>query len=95
MVRMGRYPGGESSGYLRKVEEILGFKLPVWRMDSNVSFMIQWALEAPSLLEWWEMWIDGISLFHMDWEKAVKVAVAEKEEHSKKISEWGNIDMQP
>lgn len=52
-------------------------ELPVWRMDSNVSFMVQWALEAPSLLEWWETWMDEKPLFHVDWEKAVKVAVAD------------------
>jgi hypothetical protein len=40
--------------------------LPIFRMDSNVSF-VEWAIEAPSLHRWLEMWMDGASS-HLDWD---------------------------
>jgi len=45
-------------------------------MDSNVNFMVEWAVEAPSLQQWLEAWLDGKPLFHVDWEQAAKVSVA-------------------
>lgn len=33
--------------------------LPIFRMDSNKNFLIEWAMEAASLQEWLEMWTDG------------------------------------
>ncbi|HEX6480112.1 MAG TPA: SMI1/KNR4 family protein [Ktedonobacteraceae bacterium] len=50
--------------------------LPIFRMDSNVNFMIEWAIEAPSLQRWLEAWVDGKQLFHLDWEQAAKVSVS-------------------
>lgn len=50
--------------------------LPIYRMDSNINFMVEWALEAPSLFDWVEAWIEvGPAL--LDWEQAPKVAVAQ------------------
>jgi hypothetical protein len=45
---------------------------PVLRNDNNVSFRTL-ALEAPSLHEWLESWLDGKELFWLDWEKAERV----------------------
>lgn len=45
---------------------------PVLRNDNNVSFRT-FALEAPSLHEWLESWLDGKDLFWLDWDKAEKV----------------------
>jgi hypothetical protein len=50
--------------------------LPIFRMDSNENFMVEWAIEAPSLQQWLEAWIDGKPLFDLDWEHATKVSVS-------------------
>jgi hypothetical protein len=50
--------------------------LPMFRMDSNMNFMVEWASEASSLQQWLERWVDGKLLFHLDWEKAMKVSVS-------------------
>jgi hypothetical protein len=49
--------------------------LPVLRMDNNRNVMVEWAVEAPSLLQWLESWIEGNVCFHLDWENVPKVAV--------------------
>ncbi len=49
--------------------------LQVLRMDSNAS-LSEWAVESPSLHEWLATWLAGEALFHLDWERAEKVAVA-------------------
>lgn len=51
--------------------------LPVLRMDSNRNHMIEWALEAPSLWQWLEAWLDEEDLFHVDWEHTTKVLVSQ------------------
>lgn len=51
--------------------------LPVLRMDSNRNFLVEWAIEAPSLRQWLEAWMDGQPLFDMDWESARKVPVSQ------------------
>ena len=50
--------------------------LPIFRMDSNVNFMAEWAIEASSLQQWLEAWMDGKPLFRLDWEQATKVSVS-------------------
>lgn len=50
--------------------------LPILRMDSNVNFLVEWAIEASSLQRWLEAWLDGKPLFALDWGQATKVAVA-------------------
>ena len=50
--------------------------LPIFRMDSNVNFMVEWAIEAASLQQWLEAWVEGKPLFHLDWEQATKVPVS-------------------
>lgn len=50
--------------------------LPIFRMDSNVSF-VEWSIEAPSLQQWLEMWVDGKPLFHVNWKQATKVPVSQ------------------
>ncbi len=50
--------------------------LPIFRMDSNVNFMVEWAIEASSLQQWLEAWVDGKPLFHLDWEQATKIPVS-------------------
>lgn len=50
--------------------------LPIFRMDSNVNFMVEWAIEASSLQQWLEAWVDGKLLFRLDWEQATKVSVS-------------------
>lgn len=45
---------------------------PVLRNDNNRSFRT-FALEAPSLHEWLEAWLDRKQLFWLDWDKAEKV----------------------
>jgi len=49
--------------------------LPIFRMDSNESFA-EWAIEASSLQQWLEMWVEGKPLFHLDWRRATRVSVA-------------------
>ncbi len=49
--------------------------LPIFRMDSNVSF-VEWAIEAASFQQWLEMWADGKPLFHLDWKQATKVSAS-------------------
>lgn len=49
--------------------------LPIFHMDSNENFMVEWAIEASSLQQWLEMWVDG-TLAHLDWEQATKVSVS-------------------
>jgi hypothetical protein len=51
--------------------------LPIFRMDSNENFMVEWAIEASSLQQWLEAWVDGKSLFHLDWEQATKIPVSQ------------------
>lgn len=51
-------------------------ELPIFRMDSNENFLVEWALEAPSLQQWLERWIDG-TLARLDWEQAIKVSVSQ------------------
>lgn len=51
-------------------------ELPIFRMDSNENFMIEWAFEAPSLQQWLETWLNGEPLFSLDWEQAAKIAVS-------------------
>jgi hypothetical protein len=46
-------------------------------MDSNENFLVEGAIEAPSLLHWLEAWVEGEPLFALDWERATKVAVAQ------------------
>jgi hypothetical protein len=50
--------------------------LPILRMDSNVNFLVEWAIEASSLQQWLEAWQDGKALFALDWEQATKISVA-------------------
>jgi len=45
---------------------------PVWLNDNNRSNCI-YALEAPSLHEWFESWLAGEMSSHSDWEHARKV----------------------
>jgi SMI1 / KNR4 family (SUKH-1) len=49
--------------------------LPILRMDSNVNFMVEWAIEASSLQQWLETWEDGKPLFALNWEQATKIPV--------------------
>lgn len=49
--------------------------LPIFRMDSNENFLVEWAIEAFSLQQWLETWVDGIQT-HLDWEHATKVSVS-------------------
>ena len=49
---------------------------PIFRMDSNVNFMVEWLIEAPSLQQWLANWVEGKPLSHVDWEQGVKVPVA-------------------
>jgi hypothetical protein len=51
-------------------------ELPIYRMDSNENFLVEWAIEAPSLQQWLEEWIDG-TLARLDWEQATKVSVSQ------------------
>jgi len=51
--------------------------LPVLRMDSNRNFLVEWAIEAPSLQQWLEAWLDGEDVFYVDWEHAAKVLVSQ------------------
>ena len=51
-------------------------ELPIFRMDSNENFLVEWAIEAPSLHHWLERWIDG-TLAHFDWDQATKVSVSQ------------------
>ena len=51
-------------------------ELPILRMDSNINFMVEWAIEAPSLQRWLEAWVDGKPLFDLNWEQATKVSVS-------------------
>lgn len=51
-------------------------ELPIFRMDSNENFLVEWAIEAPSLHQWLEEWIDG-TLARLDWEQATKISVAQ------------------
>lgn len=51
--------------------------LPVLRMDSNHNFLVEWAIEAPSLWQWLEAWLNEEDLFHLDWEAATKVPVSQ------------------
>ncbi len=50
-------------------------ELPIFCMDNNENFLLERALEAPSLYQLLEMWIDG-TLAHLDWEQATKVSVS-------------------
>jgi hypothetical protein len=45
-------------------------------MDSNVNFMVEWAIEAPSLQQWLETWVDGKPLFALNWKQATKIPVS-------------------
>lgn len=47
----------------RSIHQIL-LQYPILRMDSNVNFLIEWAIEAPSLLHWLEVWVEGEPLFY-------------------------------
>jgi hypothetical protein len=51
-------------------------ELPIFRMDSNENFLVEWAIEAPSLHQWLERWIDG-TLARLDWDQATKVSVSQ------------------
>lgn len=51
-------------------------ELPVYRMDSNKNFMVEWAMEAPSLQQWLEAWMEGRRLSDLDWDRATRVPVA-------------------
>lgn len=51
-------------------------ELPIFRMDSNENFLVEWAIEAPSLYQWLEKWIDG-ALARLDWEQATKISVSQ------------------
>ena len=51
-------------------------ELPIFRMDSNENFLVEWAIEAPSLHHWLERWIDG-TLARLDWDQATKVSVSQ------------------
>lgn len=51
-------------------------ELPIFRMDSNENFLVEWAIEAPSLHNWLERWIDG-TLARFDWDQAAKVPVSQ------------------
>lgn len=51
-------------------------ELPIFRMDSNENFLVEWAIEAPSLRQWLERWVDG-TLTHLDWDRATKVPVSQ------------------
>jgi hypothetical protein len=50
--------------------------LPVLRMDSNRNIMVEWAIEASSLWQWLEAWLDEEDLFHVDWKHATKIPVS-------------------
>lgn len=50
--------------------------LLIYRMDSNMNFMVECAIEAPSLQHWLEAWLEGKPLFALDWQQATKVWVA-------------------
>ncbi|HEY7123556.1 MAG TPA: SMI1/KNR4 family protein [Ktedonobacterales bacterium] len=45
---------------------------PVLRNDNNISFRT-FAIEAPSLHQWLEDWLDGKQLFWLDWDTAEKI----------------------
>jgi hypothetical protein len=45
---------------------------PVWRNDNNTSHCV-YALEAPSLHEWFESWLTGEMSSHFDWDQARQV----------------------
>jgi hypothetical protein len=49
--------------------------LPIFRMDSNENFMVEWAIEASSLQSWLETCVDG-TFTHLDWDQAKKVSVS-------------------
>jgi SMI1 / KNR4 family (SUKH-1) len=51
-------------------------ELPILRMDININFMVEWAIEAPSLQQWLKAWVDGKPLFDLIWEQATKVSVS-------------------
>lgn len=51
--------------------------LPVLRMDSNRNFLVEWAIEAFSLRQWLEAWMNGQPRFDTDWESATKVPVSQ------------------
>ena len=46
-------------------------------MDSNRNFLVEWAIEAPSLWQWLEAWLNEEDLFHVNWESATKVPVSQ------------------
>lgn len=50
--------------------------LPILRMDSNRNFLVEWAIEASSIQQWLEAWLDEKLPFDFDWEKAIKVHVS-------------------
>lgn len=50
--------------------------LPIFRMDSNQNVMVEWAVEASSLEEWLENWLDGKPWTDLNWKKATKVSVS-------------------
>ena len=60
----------------RWIEEFNRKDLPILRMDSNVNFMVEWAIEAPSLQQWLETWVNGKPLFALNWEQATKIPVS-------------------
>jgi SMI1 / KNR4 family (SUKH-1) len=51
-------------------------ELPIFRMDSNENFLVEWTIEASSFHQWLEMWIDG-TLARLDWDQATKVSVSQ------------------
>ncbi|MDQ2714751.1 MAG: SMI1/KNR4 family protein [Chloroflexota bacterium] len=51
--------------------------LVMYRLDSNINFMVEWAIEASSLQDWLEAWVDGKPLADLDWEQAAKVSVSD------------------
>ena len=48
---------------------------PIFRMDSNDNVLVEWAIEAFSLQQWLETWVDGVQA-DLDWEQATKVSVS-------------------
>ena len=48
----------------RRIIHHILLQYPILRMDSNVNFLIEGAIEAPSLLHWLEAWVEGEPLFY-------------------------------